>query len=507
MTALVLKATIVLAAAWCCATLLRSRSAALRHVIWTAALAAILLLPLFGTLTTSWTPVIAEIPALNSATVVVTAAAETVPAEPIRWLPILYATGVLLAAFRFVAGGLRVSWIFRQGTPHPLGTEYGVRVVTSPAAPVPMAWGIFRRIVLLPAAAIEWPAERLRAVLLHESMHHRRLDLLTQAIAQAACCAYWFHPLAWLALARQRRERERACDDAVLLHGLAPHDYASALVEIVRAMTPTRRPVDAPAMADAGSLESRVRAVLDRAIDRRPVTRRSAVAVALAAALLLAPLTVVHLRAQAGGATITGTVEDPSGARIPNCRVTAKNLDGANQETARADAAGEYRIANIPPGRYALEFSTPGFALGKMETVVVAGATARLDARLVVGQISETVKVMGSRTSPAPAPQTARAPVRIRVGGNVTPSRIVRQPRPVYPAELQQAGVEGIVRLRAIVGKDGALLQPRVINSVDPRLAQAALDAVAQWRYQPALLNGEPIETVTEIEMAFELGQ
>ena len=52
--------------------------------------------------------------------------------------------------------------------------------------------------------------------------------------------------------------------------------------------------------------------------------------------------------------------------------------------------------------------------------------------------------------------------------------------------------MEGVVRLRAIVGKDGTLLQPRVINSIDPRLAKAALDAVANWLYQPSLLNGEP---------------
>jgi periplasmic protein TonB len=125
----------------------------------------------------------------------------------------------------------------------------------------------------------------------------------------------------------------------------------------------------------------------------------------------------------------------------------------------------------------------------------------------VVGQMQETITVSAPRLGPASAPQTGRTPERIRVGGNVTPSRLLRQPRPVYPPELQQAGVEGVVRLRAIVGKDGLVLQPQVINSVDPRLARAALDAVAQWRYQPALLNGEPIETLTQIDVSFELGQ
>jgi TonB family protein len=371
-----------------------------------------------------------------------------------------------------------------------------------------MAWGLFRRVVLLPTAALAWPAERLHAVLLHESMHHRRLDLLTQAVAQAACCLYWFHPLAWLALGRQRRERERACDDAVLQQGVTPHDYASALVDVVRSLAPARRALfDAPAMADASSLESRVRAVLDGAVDRRPVTRRSALAVALAAAAILIPLTTVALRAQAAGGTITGIVQDPSGARVPNCQVTARNLDGTNQETTTADAAGEYKLVGIPGGHYALEFARSGFAIRKVEADLVNGAVARVDARLEVGRVAETVKVIARRLGPPVAPQITGAPERIRVGGNVQTVRLLRQPRPVYPPELQQAGVEGVVRMRAIISKQGTVLNPRVINSVDARLAKAALDAVAQWVWQPALLNGEPIEVMTDIDMAFELGQ
>jgi protein TonB len=91
------------------------------------------------------------------------------------------------------------------------------------------------------------------------------------------------------------------------------------------------------------------------------------------------------------------------------------------------------------------------------------------------------------------------------VGGMVTPVKLVRQTRPVYPPELQQLGVEGIVMLRAIISKDGAVLNPKVVNSVDPRLAKAALDAVSQWVYQPSLLNGEPVETLTAIHVEFQL--
>jgi TonB family protein len=502
MIALIAKATIVLAAAFAGAHVLRNRSAALRHALWTAALAAILTLPAAKLLAP-----VATIPApLPAAAIVVTAAtAPTAPAPsaPLPWIPILYAAGVLIAATRFLAGAARVSWIVRKAAPTTLGADYGVEVATSAAAPVPLAWGIFRRTILLPAAALDWPADRLRAVLLHEAMHHRRGDLLAQAVAQAACCLYWFHPLAWLALARQRRERELACDDAVLQLGVAPHDYAAALVDVVRA---TRLHWSgAPAMADASSLESRVRAVLDQAADRRPLTRRSIAVLAAAAAAILIPISTVSLRAQTTGGTITGIVKDPSGARIPNARVTARNLDAQNEETTTANPAGEYRFAAVPAGRYAIEVASPGFALLKTETTVVTGAVARVDANLNVGQIRESLTVTGKRG--VPAAQPARPAERIRVGGNVTPSRLQRQPPPVYPAELQDAGIEGTVVMRGVVGKDGKLLQTDVISSSDPRLAKAALDAVAQWLYQPALLNGEPSETLTTISLEFRLDQ
>jgi protein TonB len=89
----------------------------------------------------------------------------------------------------------------------------------------------------------------------------------------------------------------------------------------------------------------------------------------------------------------------------------------------------------------------------------------------------------------------------------VQASKLVRQPRPEYPADLQQAGVEGTVIIRAVISTGGTVMNPQVVNTVDPRLAKLALDAVGNWVYQPALLNGEPVETQTTISVDYRLGQ
>jgi TonB family protein len=204
-----------------------------------------------------------------------------------------------------------------------------------------------------------------------------------------------------------------------------------------------------------------------------------------------------------------GVVEDVSQARVPNCQVTAKNLDGTNQEVTRANPAGEYSFAGIPPGRYALEIRSAGFAVFKRDAAVEAGKTARVDATLDLGEVSETVVVKGQKPAGVtPGAPMARPPQRIRVGGNVQATKLIKMARPEYPADLQQLGIQGAVVMRAVISTTGELLNLEAINAdVDARLVKAALDTVRQWKYQPTLLNGQPVEVVTTITVDFQLGQ
>ena len=505
MIAIVLKGTVILMAAFFAAAVLRRRSAALRHFLWTAALAALLVLPALRwmprvtvTQPVSLTPV--EAP---PAAVVVRAGRTPAPQTHFPWLPVLYGAGLLAAASRFLIGAVHTARLVRRGTAAP---DLGPDVVISAEAPMPLAWGILRPLVVLPTAAREWPGSQLWTVLLHERMHHQRRDLLAQAIAQAACCFFWFHPLAWMALARHRAEREAACDDAVLRQGIAPHDYAGHLMDIVRAAAERPRQwANAPAMAEGSNLEARVRALLDGTRDRRPLTvARASVIVAAVAAMLL-PLAALQLRAQTTGGTLTGTVKDPSGAVVPGCTVRAKDSGGATQGSSTTNSVGQYRIPGLAGGQYTLEFSMPGFAIGKVPVTLVRGAAAQADFNLSIGNISETVAVTGKKSGTPAAPR-ATVPVRIKVGGNVQAAKLIRQPRPVYPPELQAAGIEGTVMLQAIVGKDGSVLSLKVIKSAgNQALDDAAVASVRQWQYEPTLLNGEPVETMTTISVGFQL--
>lgn len=99
---------------------------------------------------------------------------------------------------------------------------------------------------------------------------------------------------------------------------------------------------------------------------------------------------------------------------------------------------------------------------------------------------------------------TPSPPKRIRVGGRIQSGRALHKVAPVYPVEAIEQGISGIVRLEAVIAADGSIKQLRTIKG-DPLLAQAAREAISQWRYRPTKLNGRAVEVLTSIEINFKL--
>ena len=87
----------------------------------------------------------------------------------------------------------------------------------------------------------------------------------------------------------------------------------------------------------------------------------------------------------------------------------------------------------------------------------------------------------------------------------VQAAKILRQVKPIYPPLARQAHLSGDVLLEAVISREGTIESLRVING-QPLFVNAAIDAVRQWIYQPTLLNGEPVEVLTQIEVHFKLG-
>jgi len=267
-----LKSTLVLGAAFLLSTLLRRRSAAARHIVWTASAAALVALPVLSMVlpamrvrfanrvlpadTTLVFRMSSAVPAAitgtslpGQAAVASASSARAVPDRPLTSkdaLVLLWALGIAAGFAQMLAGSALLARTRRRARISPdqqtadalalrMGIDAPVEILETEAV-MPMTFGVLRPTVLLPDTARSWSEERRHVVLLHELAHIARGDAATQLIARAALALHWWNPLAWFAWREFLKERERATDDLVLSAGTVASNYAGHLLEIARTM-------------------------------------------------------------------------------------------------------------------------------------------------------------------------------------------------------------------------------------------------------------------------------
>ncbi len=175
-----------------------------------------------------------------------------------------------------------------------LGLTRSVELREHASSVVPLTWGIWRPVVLLPQLARAWNEPMRRAVLIHELAHVQRGDVACQVLGRLTCVLYWFHPLAWFALRQLRQEREQACDDAVVQCGEKASDYAEQLLEVARLCCAPRGLSLGVAMAEGSSLERRVKSLFDSARSHGPVRRAVALALLIVGVLSVGSIAIVQ---------------------------------------------------------------------------------------------------------------------------------------------------------------------------------------------------------------------
>lgn len=531
LAACAVKATLILALAWAASALARRGSAATRHQIWAMAIGCLLLLPFLQMSVPAWHagaagrvadpwgiggPRTSSAAPARLAPVTINAAQPSLlPHHPMEWLSLIWALGLIAVLTRLAIGLGRLLRVSASARPlldesllrtvadcsRELGLVRSVRLLCAqdPRA-MPSTWGLAHTRILLPAGFAEWPPDRRRIVLAHELAHIRRFDWPVRIAAECARALYWFHPLAWLAIRNLRDQGELACDDAVLASGVPADHYAGQLLELVRtARTAVFHSAATLAVARPSNLERRFTAMLDSSLNRRGLTRNAALLTTASALLLVLPLAALRAPAQDAAGRFSGAVFDPSGRPVTNATVIMTNGNGRTKDMTVTNAAGLFQFGALPAGTYELKVLKEGFALFATGIALDSGRDVTQNATLNLGVLKEEMDV----TEPA-----SQNTPKIRVGARVQQAGLVTQVRPTYPASAKAAGIQGSVLLKAVISKEGVPLSLRVQNAtIDPDLAKAAVEAVSQWRYQPALLNGEPVEVITEITINFTLAR
>jgi protein TonB len=99
----------------------------------------------------------------------------------------------------------------------------------------------------------------------------------------------------------------------------------------------------------------------------------------------------------------------------------------------------------------------------------------------------------------------AETPKKVNISAGVAAGMILQKTQPTYPPIAKAARVSGTVVLQATISKSGTIENLRVVSG-PPMLQQSAMDAVKTWRYRPYLLNNEPVEVETTVNVIFSLG-
>lgn len=318
-----LKGALLLGATGLATLALQRASAATRHLVWTLAFAAVLVMPLLLVLVPGWEvpvlpaegfgllnaePVSEALPAFIGAGSATIEAARRFTFE--GFLLSIWALGALFVAARWVVAATAAAVFTRRATlllddawhrqtdriRQSLGIRRPVALRVSPRLRSPMTWGVLHPVVLLPAEALTWSAERRHVVLTHELAHIRRRDSLTQWLGQAVVTLYWFNPLAWRGYRRMLVEREHACDDYVLQDGALPSAYATHLLQIARDLGTTPRAelaMASMARSSPSQIEERLRSILNDNTRRDALSRGLLVIVGVLVLALVWPLAAI----------------------------------------------------------------------------------------------------------------------------------------------------------------------------------------------------------------------
>jgi 5-hydroxyisourate hydrolase-like protein (transthyretin family) len=299
--------------------------------------------------------------------------------SPQGWLALVWAGGVLLLLARRGWLGLWLSWQRRswqvvsdpkilqvfEGCQRELGLAWPVRLVLAPELVGPAASGVWRARIVLPHRLVSlFSAEELRLVLLHELLHVRRLDVLTDRLAALLAIVHWFNPVAWLALARLRRERELACDAAVLdrVDTEEGRRYGHLILksaEHLRAPLPLAGAVEM--FGPDLTLARRIHMI---ASHRKPTKARQALGSLLVVLLVAVGLTDARPPEEGGKAgsssapspgkaiTVAGVCQDETGEPLKDVKVAVyrQEFGRAKAEQMRettTDAQGRFRITDL----------------------------------------------------------------------------------------------------------------------------------------------------------------
>lgn len=519
--------------------LLGLRSPAIHYAFWRTVLVVCLLLPIVQ----PWQPAEMTFVAAPGPPPAVAATAGPQPAPPpgpdgpaIDWFAAVQLAAVagLVARLVWLAlGAMRLRRLRRRATDAAIGFD-DLKSAIGTAPPIlwssdvghPVTFGVFRPVILLPAAikAIDLPAQR--AIVAHELHHVRRRDWCWVIAEEIVRSVFWFHPAMWWLVSRVQLARETVVDELSILATNARRTYLDTLLAFA----------DDTGLTSSPAFSAR-RHLFHRVMLLSKEGGMSSFRIAITSCALLAALAAGSWGAVNAFPLYGPAVQDQAPPRDSQYVGHRINIDfeDADLRTVLQVLATESKLNMIVdpqvqgrvnillrdvPWDEALDrilrsnkllYTVDGNTLRIGPVRVPGGAQSqedrdRLRQKLLALGVNRPAATGGSLMSfmPQDYKQVVDQLIPVRLGGEIKPPKKLHDVKPVYPPMAQAERVQGVVIVEAVLDATGRVAAVRVLRSI-PLLDEAALDAVRQWQFEPALVDGQPRAVLMTTTVNFKL--
>jgi TonB family protein len=559
---------IIAALGWGLSLLLWEKHPKARLLHWQLLLAACLVLPLLGPRYTPPADFSGVTISSGAATTLTNEARGFTLPDPAMVLLWLIGAGSLLFLLRMTLGCLRIHLYRRRATPMegPVG-DAEIRLSHELNSPITFGW--LRPVIILPRYFPDLPEAQQRAVLTHELTHVRRRDWLFTIIEESIRSALWFHPAIWFLLARIQLEREQVVDHETITITGSKDVYLDALLAVA-GLKSRFDFVPAPLFLRRRHLAQRVATVLKEVSPMNPKRMFLSLAASSVAFLAAGAITSVLLPLRAPAQQSVGDPGEVLVKRGPKLIQQAramyppvaklKRIEGVVTLEVSVAANGlvtDARVLNGPdelrrsalqavlqwqfePGdsatraeveiNFRIREAAPSAVIGVLRRIEFVNVPPELQRRiapripvkegdLLTNEVTfETNKAIAEIAGNFRASLTddnvmrieasmgGLVPGSIRVGGNVQSMKLKNKVAPVYPPLAKQARIQGTVRFMVRIDKQGKIANMELIAG-HPLLVTAAQEAVRQWEYETTMLNGNPVEVMTQVDINFTLSE
>jgi len=349
--------------------------------------------------------------------------------------------------------------------------------------------------------------ERQRdTILAHELAHLKRGDDRVRWIELAAMIVFWWNPTTWWA-SRRLRDAEEECCDALVAETLPDHikSYATGLVETVRHLSHQEPSylVAASGLGRAATIEGRIRTMFtEKNTSPLSVPKKSLIILAAVIALGLSPMLTAR-EGSAGDQAMSnkGISGDPISLSLKDADV--RDVMASFEQLSNVEIVVDPEVSET----ITVELKDIPWDQALDLILRMTGLTASVKDGVIYVEPGRALEVFEESliTPQANGEFEGRPLYRYNVDGPITEPMRLDGPNPRYPAQAREEGINGVVVMDCVITEDGSVRDVKVVNSNAHILSEAAVEAVEQWTFEPATLDGIPVAIRYTLTVRFNL--